>query len=249
MGMLGWGIATAVILIIIICLVFMIRHFYDSPAYSMADESKYRNALCNSVRRDFEGAMEQLLELLDELMQKTRHNIPQVEGNGDDGTTQFYNTAKEIYNQCKQMEKTIRDIWPNPKYTKDFYFFVGLHFASRYLTDVLSAEKRNLTSFLNSCAEMQQAEQQRIDALIAQREETEEVEEQQQLTMDIRKGTQIIGNISNQINTFKELESVYKERVSKQASETNRRAEFIAKNFHKMGPEWKETMSIRARRQ
>ena len=70
MGMLGWGIATAIILMIIICLVFMIRHFYDSPAYSMADEVKYRNALCISVRRDFEGAMEQLLELLDALVQK-----------------------------------------------------------------------------------------------------------------------------------------------------------------------------------
>ena len=96
---------------------------------------------------------------------------------------------------------------------------------------------------------MQQAEQQKIDVLIAQREESEEIEEQQQLTMDIRKGTQIIGNISNLIASFKELESVYKERVSKQALETNRWAEFVAKNFHKMGPEWKETMSIRARRQ
>lgn len=247
MEMLGWGIGALIVLLLFICLIFMIRHFYDSPACSMAEDTRYREILCNSAHRDFKASLKQLLEILDGIQENTRHAIPQA-GAGYDATNQFYKAAKDIYNKCLQLEKTIREIWSNPKYTKDFYFFAGLHYTSRYLGNILVTEHQNLVHFLQACASAQETTEQTIEQLRAQRDEAEDFENRRGLNAQMEEYKETVKDLLNLRSKFSEIAAIYKERAGKQGQETNKRADFIATHFKRLGPEWKQTMSIHPRK-
>lgn len=246
--MIGWIIGMVVVLILFICLIFMIVHFYDAPACSMAEDEKYREALCTSANRDFKVVLRQLMEIEDGIMENTVQNVPQAGSANYDTTNEFYMAAKEIYNKCLQVEKTMREIWSNPKYTKDFYFFVGLHYTSRQLGNILSAEHRNLHQFLEACAQVQAGLQHKIGELRGKVGDIEEFEERRAMNAEIDEKTHTVSDLGSLKEKFSEIETIYFERMEKQSMETNRRADFIATHFKRLGPEWRSTMSIKPRR-
>lgn len=246
--MLGWGIGMAVVLLLFICLIFMIKHFHDSPACSMAEDAKYRSALCNSANRDFRASLEQLLEITDDIQECTQQGMPQAGGDLD-ATNGFYRSAKDIYNKCLQVEKTVREIWSNPKYTKDFYFFVGLHYVSRNMCNILSAEQRNLKHFLEACASAQEMAEQMEEQLRAEQESAEEFEHRRQLRSQIEEQRQAIRDLDSLKSRFREILTIYTDRIEKQGMETTKRADFIATHFKKLGPDWRMTMNLHPRHQ
>lgn len=247
-GMLGWIIGMAVVVLLFICLIFMIRHFNDSPACNMAEDAKYRHAVCNSANRDFRASLEQLLEILDDIRKSTEQGLPQAGGDMD-VTNAFYRSAKDIYNKCLQVEKTVREIWSNPKYTKDFYFFVGLHYVSRYMGNILNAEQRNLNHFLEACTAAEATARQTVDQLIAEQEGVEEFEQRRQLRNQIEEQRQAMRDLDNLKSRFGEILTIYTDRIGRQSMETTKRADFIATHFKKMGPDWRMTMNLHPRRQ
>lgn len=249
--MLGWIIGAVIVLLLLVCVIFMVVHFYDCPACSMAEDEKYRNVLRHSTRRDFQATFGQLLEILDGIQESARQVAPPVAGaeTAYEATNEFYKTAKDVYNKCLQLEKTSREIWSNPKYTKDFYFFVGLHYVSRYLGNILSGEQRNLKQFLRECVEAEHGVEQEIQRLRKAQQEAEEFEERREFRIKEEECNQAMRDLGSLRNRFGEITGIYAERVEKQNIETIRRAEFIATHFKKQGPEWKQTMSVRPRRQ
>lgn len=242
--MLIWIISGVVIGLLLLCLIFMIRHFHDSPSCSIMNDEKYRVIIGRSVHRDFEGVWEQLLEILDGIREQTRRSAPSAAQYDFQLVNTFFEAGKDVYNRCLNVQKTIRDIWVNKKYTKDFYFFVALHYASRSVGQILGAQYNHLKIFYDECSTLCSSAEQRLESLRKEHLEAEDMEKRRELNRDMDKMRKQVEEMSNLKTQFGEILHLYQIRIERQNYDTLQRSNFIGSSFKRQGPDWRESMTL-----
>lgn len=232
-----WGAAILVLIVIIIA-VCVIRKIFNAPANRISSDAQYRKYVYNQAPPSFKPQLRQLISMIDAINQQIQKQNIEI------GQAQ-YNAMNSIYQRANQIEYQIREHWNSRKFNADFYYYIGLHYASHLLGNALKSEQQVIRNTFVECKKRQEYWGRKIDALKSQ-QNYNSYSQRARIGAEISDCCQTHKQISNLKSKIGQMNELFNQRVTQQNIETGRRRDFIATNFGKKGEDWKKRMQQRA---
>ena len=237
------------IIIILILLIGLILFFYrddkktdfrdiDSETSYGLDDKGYRDYVYKELKTDFRPYLQQILGNIDAiniLKEKNSKLLSQAS----------YDTMLEIYNRSNEVERKINDYWISSRFEKDFYYYIGLHYASHLLGNAIKQEQQIIKNSFVECKNIQKQWGDKIEELKYKQQRTTG-KERTEISQEIKSCCDAHKQISILASQLGGTNTKYRERVTKQFQLTAERRDFIALNFGRKGKGWKARMQKRA---
>lgn len=202
------------------------------------DDSGYREYVYKAVQRDFKPYLQQILQDIDAI--NSLRNTYNTELN-----QATYNAMVEIYNKANDVEAKIKSYWSSNQFSKDFSFYIGLHYASHLLGNAIKQEQQVIKNTFVQCKTVQKQWGNKIDDL-KYKQERVSGRTKSEISQEIARCCKAHKQVSNLASQIGAVNTKYNQRVTQQHIETGKRRDFIAENFGERGRRWKERMRTRA---
>lgn len=221
----------------IIILFFCYKEKNKNIGYAL-DDNRYRQYIYHSVQNDFKPYLQQILDAIDKIKLLEEQNSA-----GFNQST--YDAMIEVYDKANEIEEKIKRIWNSSRFNKDFSFYIGLHYTSHLLGNVIKQEQQIIKRSFVECKKQQKKWGNQIDNLKV-RQQHVNGKQKLEISQEIGECCKAHKRISILVSNIGATNTLYHQRVSKQFMETAKRRDFIAAHFGERGRKWKERMHKRA---
>lgn len=238
-----------IIVILIICLiVFFCRNDGTEESTTIdkgtgyrgyrLDDKGYRDFVYKEVKTDFKPYLQQILSNIDAINLIKEKNSKLL-------SQASYDAMNDIYNKANEIERRINDYWNSRQFDKDFYYYIGLHYASHLLGSAIKQEQQIIKNSFVECKRIQKQWGNKIEEL-KNRQQRVTGKHKADIGQEIKSCCDTHKQISTLASQLGGTNTKYHERVTIQFKKTAERRDFIASNFGKKGRDWKDRMHRRA---
>ena len=152
---------------------------------------------------------------------------------------------RDTFKHAEKLSPQIEEYWNNAKYKKDFFYHIGLHYASHLLANSLKEEQKKIKNAFVECKRKQDNLSYLIEAT-KRRQEKSHGQYRYLISKEIGDLCKQHKNISTWKNYIASLNTRYNNRVTQQNIRTAEYRDYIALHFGKRGQRWKERCHLRA---
>lgn len=159
-----YKIITVIIIILILFILFIIRFISKRRRKNQninipnIRSDSYKSTIYNNTPIEYKNALDYLYSRIDHLDSIIKVNEKSLELKSN-------RAINDVLLQAGDAERKIRQYWENSKKKADFYYFIGLHYASFTLADKLTQELNTLRKINNILSETIYKTQSKIDTL------------------------------------------------------------------------------------
>ncbi len=236
-------IVSILIVVIIIAVVLvtvigkMCTRSRDEKIYLAEDDNTYKRLIVENTSKSAKPYVDEIFSMIDEINRRISATTISYE-------QPQYEVIKEILALINTAEEKIKWCWDNPQFHKDFSFYVGLHYASHLLGLSLKSEQFIIREVFVEYKTKREQESECI-ANLKHQQKTASGDVKNQISRDIAAHCLAHKRLCTFTNAMGDLNSLYRERATKQFMETAERRDYIATHFGRRGTDWKERIHMR----
>jgi len=156
-----------------------------------------------------------------------------------------YKALKDVLQKADKIEHLIHQYWNEKRNDLNFYYYIGLHYNSRLLADLIKAEQIKIRDAFVLQKKAMEPLGKRIEYLKTQQRKTN-YSQRANIGVEISNLCTQHKIYSKFSNLLGEMNSNYHERLTYQNNLTRKRRIFIGKNFGIKGMEWESRIMKRS---
>lgn len=194
---------------------------------------EYKTEIYNNTPSEYQQSIQYLynrLEQLDKIINENNKNL----------NIQSTRATDEIIKRAADAERKINEYWESSKRKADFYYYIGLHYASFTLADKLTKELQSLRKIEGILTNTINDTQSRIDALKNKINNAKSV-------ADIVQAKRNHQELCKKCDAFRKTRKMCKGRIidiqkhrDKQNNITRKRRDYIGTHFRNKGKQWRK---------
>lgn len=225
-----------IVIIIIIIVVILYLTFKsnddksDDDFSNIHDDTQYRKQIYNSIQQDFQPYLSKLFYDVDEI-----NRLVNMYNNKIDQAN--INLIRSIYKKANEIETKINNYWYSKQFSKDFSYYIGLHYTSFLLANNIKLEQSKIVKTFVLLKDAQKSYKDKIDQLNYQ---YKNIKNKGAIGVELSECCKIHKQISEMKNQIAEYNNKYKERLTVQNIKTGERRDYIGNNFGGRGKRWRE---------
>ncbi len=197
----------------------------------------YKATIYKNTPIEYKESIKYLYDRLEQLESR-------IEQNNQKLNVQSVKATSDILQCANEAEKEIERYWKYSKKKADFYYYIGLHYASFTLADKLTEELYGLRKLGGVFTDMINSTQSQIDSL-SKKINNKSLTNKAQMKRDHQELCKKCDALRKARNTCNEQSKVCMKRRDAQNRITGRRRDYIGNNFGKKGRDWKRRLLAR----
>lgn len=234
-----------VVFFIIIILIFSISNrnlkSKRNRNYHSIRSKEYRTEIYNNTSEEYQKSIRYLynnLEKLDEVIVRNTRSL----------NAQSEQAVKDILRRAAEAEKEINQYWELSKRKADFYYYIGLHYASFTLADKLTQELESLRKINGMLSEVINKTQSQIDGLKGKIDDSNAVANIGQVKREHQELCRKCDALRKTRKICAEQMENCKKCRDKQNEITGQRRDYIGENFGQKGKQWRKCIMAKHKR-
>lgn len=194
-------------------------------------EGDYKSYIYDHLSISAKQAISRILGILDEINQMVA--VPHK-----DYDQARHNAMNTIYNKANEAEAQIKNCWDSTQLNKDFYFYIGLHYASHLLGMSIKAEQVKIRNAFVGYKKKREQEVRKVSQLKRRQINAYSKHKKAEISREINACCKEHKQLSMLAGQLGDINANYHERVTQQNIQTAKRRDYIAASFGEQGQRW-----------